>query len=780
MVDREDADGEVRADPNEAGAAALEAAATERGHVVLEIRPTSVSRAFAFGALLDALPAQAGYAPLVLTAHDLSPRLASWALRDLTHALDDLFALSPARLIVRDAHLLDRHSREALELLRARRGPAEVQAVADTRVPSDAQDTRVDEPASALQRQVLRIVASSDVALTVDEIARVAATPGDATRDAVEDAVRRGILVRRGEVVSFAVAEARARHSRLPDALRAALVGEIAQVIDARLPEGVPRGEMALAAGTADIAPLLSAMARARDDDAVAAADYGMAAMERSIDSAREEGTRLALARDLLPLLWRVGRENDARRVARRLFAREGRVDAEGVMLLWLARLERHPARAAELARAGRSLPGASPGLHAELSAELFHALVFAREDDEAAALAASAFAEVSEIGDPETVARFETARSVQFFDAADYAASEEWIERAHRSASGGIVPLGATVWGPYVQAVLAGDPGGGIARIDAHLRAPKRDGRRGGESVVRATRTATLVAAGRLTDAADELVRVHDTESPELYGFTAAGMTRRLTQSAAVMLAVHRGEEDIDALRARIADEPSTPPAERDAMLFLLDSLTSGTRPASLAEQPSGRWIDPAIEIDLVGALLARGQRDMARAMAIAGRRRAVSGHPVAVALADHLTGLVQADPSRLIGAERAWTARGRPLLAALAEIDRLAPDAALPSVAVRLRAGIDRLVAFGADRDAAHVRWILRSHGHEASSGDEAGLTPTQSRVVDGALRGRSVPQIAADLGVSPHTVTTHMRHVYAKLGVRSRAELEAWALR
>jgi DNA-binding CsgD family transcriptional regulator len=784
MIGPADADGEVRAG---SGGDAGEVHADighplEPDRTAVHIRPTPATGAFAFGAILDAVSAPAGYEPLVFTAHGLSDRLSSWALRDLMTALDDLLALSPGPLVVHDADLLDAHSIAALDVLRSRRGAAQVRMTARSRRPSDheAVGEGIGPPMSPLQRQVLRIIACSDIALSVSEIARVAATPPAAARDAVEDALVRGILARRGEMLSFSVAESRERHARLPDALRAALLRDIAHVIDGRLPDGVPRGEMGLAAGRSDIGALLSAMAHARHDDAAAAADYGMAAMDAVADAAREEGTRLALARDLLPLLWRVGREDDARRVARRLFAREGRVEAEGVMLLWLARLEQRPARAAELARAGRSLPGASAALHAELSAELFHALVFARQDEEAAALAPSALAEAVEIGDPDTVARLQTARSVQFFDAADYAASEEWIERAHRSASGRTPPLAAVVWRPYVQAVLGGDPQAAITRIDARLRVPVGDTTRGGEPVLRATRAAALVAAGRLAEAADELVRVQDTDAAEHDGFTAAGMTRRLTQSVAVMLAVHRGDMDGVALRARISDEPSTPPAEQRAMLFLLEPLSRGARPSGLTEQPGSRWIDPAIEVDLVAALLARGQRDMAETIASAARRRADAGHPLPRVLADHLTGLVRADPESLRGAERGWARRGRPLLAVLARVDRLAVDAASASAARRLRAGVERLVALGADRDAARVRWILRAHGHEMEGADDTGLTPMQSRVVDGALRGRSVPQIASDLGVSPHTVTTHMRHVYTKLGLRSRAELEAWALR
>jgi DNA-binding CsgD family transcriptional regulator len=43
-----------------------------------------------------------------------------------------------------------------------------------------------------------------------------------------------------------------------------------------------------------------------------------------------------------------------------------------------------------------------------------------------------------------------------------------------------------------------------------------------------------------------------------------------------------------------------------------------------------------------------------------------------------------------------------------------------------------------------------------------------------------GRSNPEIAGALFVSPRTVTTHLTHVFAKLGVEGRAEAVAFAVR
>jgi len=54
------------------------------------------------------------------------------------------------------------------------------------------------------------------------------------------------------------------------------------------------------------------------------------------------------------------------------------------------------------------------------------------------------------------------------------------------------------------------------------------------------------------------------------------------------------------------------------------------------------------------------------------------------------------------------------------------------------------------------------------------EGKLTPSQLRVAELAAAGRSNQQIAQELVLSVHTVETHLSQAYARLGIRSRAQL------
>ncbi|WP_413099252.1 response regulator [Streptomyces sp. Inha503] len=57
---------------------------------------------------------------------------------------------------------------------------------------------------------------------------------------------------------------------------------------------------------------------------------------------------------------------------------------------------------------------------------------------------------------------------------------------------------------------------------------------------------------------------------------------------------------------------------------------------------------------------------------------------------------------------------------------------------------------------------------------------LTEREEEVIQGIARGLTNPEIAAELYIAPSTVKTHLGSVQAKLGLRNRVEIAAWAFR
>lgn len=57
---------------------------------------------------------------------------------------------------------------------------------------------------------------------------------------------------------------------------------------------------------------------------------------------------------------------------------------------------------------------------------------------------------------------------------------------------------------------------------------------------------------------------------------------------------------------------------------------------------------------------------------------------------------------------------------------------------------------------------------------------LTDREEEVVLAIARGLTNPEIAAELFIAPSTVKTHLGSIQAKLGLRNRVEVAAWAFR
>lgn len=98
--------------------------------------------------------------------------------------------------------------------------------------------------------------------------------------------------------------------------------------------------------------------------------------------------------------------------------------------------------------------------------------------------------------------------------------------------------------------------------------------------------------------------------------------------------------------------------------------------------------------------------------------------------------------------------------------------PPSELVSAIVDIAAG-ERVVRLGVEGGR------LRSEGQRWPF-DDVGLTARESEVLALLAEGLTNRQIADSLFVGPETVKTHIRHVFRKLGVHTRSEATAVALR
>lgn len=157
-----------------------------------------------------------------------------------------------------------------------------------------------------------------------------------------------------------------------------------------------------------------------------------------------------------------------------------------------------------------------------------------------------------------------------------------------------------------------------------------------------------------------------------------------------------------------------------------------------------------------------------------------------------------------------RALAARSRALLAAGAEADQLFQEALRAHAATdrlldrartqllygehlrrerrrvdareALRAALDAFEMLGAASWAERARTELRATGETARKRDPSTidqLTQQELQVVRAVSQGATNREAAAQLFISPRTVDHHLRSVFRKLGIRSRAELVRLAL-
>ncbi|MDM4719369.1 LuxR C-terminal-related transcriptional regulator [Micromonospora sp. WMMA1363] len=233
-------------------------------------------------------------------------------------------------------------------------------------------------------------------------------------------------------------------------------------------------------------------------------------------------------------------------------------------------------------------------------------------------------------------------------------------------------------------------------------------------------------------------------------------------------------------ALRCAAAADPD-PTRHPDLVLAAVTGLARSLRPLVLLPQQATR---------LVRAALAIGDLGQARTVErFAGTVAAQTASALWRGIERHTHGLIERDPAALAEAVSRLRATGaRTALAdALFDVARLpkTPPAEARAAVTESAALFGRLGATGDQKRAQHWETELgtarRRRRATAAQHGFAALTTREARVAELLATGATKRQAASLLYVSFHTVDTHLRGVYAKLGIRSRVELaRLWANR
>jgi DNA-binding CsgD family transcriptional regulator len=151
--------------------------------------------------------------------------------------------------------------------------------------------------------------------------------------------------------------------------------------------------------------------------------------------------------------------------------------------------------------------------------------------------------------------------------------------------------------------------------------------------------------------------------------------------------------------------------------------------------------------------------------------------------AVAAHARGLLDGDAQRLAVAVELLADCERPLSSAAAAEDlgrALLDDGDRERAIGLLNAAFDTFAGCESTTDARRVGRALHALGVERRIGRQRArtgwesLTRTESQVVQLVAGGATNRQVAESLWLSHHTVNTHLRNIFAKLGIRSREEL------
>jgi DNA-binding CsgD family transcriptional regulator len=193
----------------------------------------------------------------------------------------------------------------------------------------------------------------------------------------------------------------------------------------------------------------------------------------------------------------------------------------------------------------------------------------------------------------------------------------------------------------------------------------------------------------------------------------------------------------------------------------------------------------DVTDEVHLGRIALSVGDRDLAdRSLATVRRRMELNpGVRTIAAVEAQVSGLVEGRLEDLERSVRLFEASPRRLAlgSALEDYGRCLTTIDRDRGVAVLGRALELYLGLGADWDARRVRGRLADLGvrrrivtPREGGRDAASLTGAEAQVARLVSDGITNREIAGRLFLSPHTVNSHLRHIYTKLAINSRAEL------